>query len=334
MGRDENIAEKLRKKFVENASVLHGRYEKAFKKVPRHKFVPDNFSLEEIYSNKALVIEEGGIRVTSSTQPFLMAHMLALLSVNHGHKVLEIGTGTGYNAALLAEIVGNEGNIYTVEINETLAEKAKKNLSQYANIHVITGDGSKGYVLGAPYDRIIVTAKTTEFIPYWLEQLDEGGILVAPFAILGREVYRDRLVRIERQSDRFIGKFSGWVSFIPMIGEYQELFDNKQAPKPLNELIQFLSKRWNTLANNIDIFIFCKICEAIQSNLFGSEDLFKGDENLIHSWLDEINNEWLNTGSPTISEYKIELFPNEKKIEKSEKRFVLERKYCKIVIDY
>ena len=252
MGRDENIAEKLRKKFVGNASVLHGRYEKAFKKVPRHKFVPDNFSLEEIYSNKAIVIEEGGIRVTSSTQPFLMAYMLTLLSVNHGHKVLEIGTGTGYNAALLAEIVGNEGKIYTVEINETLAEKAKKNLreTQYANIHVITGDGSKGYALDAPYDRIIVTAKTTEFTTDWLEQLDEGGILVAPFAILGHKVHRDRLVRIERQSGRFIGKFSGWVSFIPMIGEYQELFDNKQAPKPLNELIQFLSKRWNTLANN------------------------------------------------------------------------------------
>ena len=337
---EDDTASKLRTEMVEKLHI-YGPYAKAFQKVERHKFVGDRFDLEKVYSNEVLPIkDQNGNLITSSSEPLLMLNMVKLLSLDRGCRVLEIGTGTGYNAALLAELTGSGENVYTVEVNETVAQAAQKNLTenQYTNVHAITGDGSAGYAAGAPYDRIIVTAATTDFTRDWLEQLGENGILVAPFSILGPLIRREYLVRLKRRSGRIIGKFSEpWVSFTRMVGEHQESFEGKKIPKGLAELIQVLRKGptgpWGETAGSVDVFLFCKICEAIQSNLSGDMK----DPN--SSWSREVIREWIrewrdDAAIPMINEYNIEVFTNEEPVPKSEYQFALERHCCKVVISY
>lgn len=181
--------------------------ERAFRRVRRHRFLdhwyrleasrlqavwhrvdfdrdnPDMEALSAIYSARSLVTGVDGYRPTTSTSdPRLTARMLELLNLEPGMRVLEIGTGTGYNAALLAETIGNPGDIFTVEIRESVAARARDALRDegYAGIHVIHRDGALGAEEGAPFDRIEVTAGCTDIAPIWLEQLAPNGRLLVP----------------------------------------------------------------------------------------------------------------------------------------------------------
>lgn len=158
------------------------------RRVPRHLFVP-HVSLREAYSNSTIVTrrDKDGIATSSSTGPGLMGLMLDQLQLGPGMRVLEIGTGTGYNAALLAELVGPSGHVTTVEIAPDVAEDARRALAAagVANVQVICGDGADGYAPNAAYDRIIVTAGTWEIPGAWGEQLAPDGILVVPLRMKG-----------------------------------------------------------------------------------------------------------------------------------------------------
>ena len=146
----------------------------AMAKVPRHEFVPDEIK-SHAYINSALPI---GLDQTIS-QPYIVALMTDLASVNHDSKVLEVGTGSGYQAAILAEIVNH---VYTIEIIEPLGLQAEKILNRlgYENITVRIGDGYHGWTEHAPFDAILVTA-AAEYVPEALvEQLKPGGRLVIP----------------------------------------------------------------------------------------------------------------------------------------------------------
>ncbi|WP_142003458.1 methyltransferase domain-containing protein [Amycolatopsis cihanbeyliensis] len=120
---------------------------------------------------------------SSSSMPSIVAMMLEALDVRHGQSVLEIGTGTGWNAALLSRRAGDAGRVVTVEVDPTLAERARGALDRAGySPTVVTGDGAKGFPDGAPYDRIIATASFREVLPAaWLEQLRPGGRLVGPW---------------------------------------------------------------------------------------------------------------------------------------------------------
>jgi protein-L-isoaspartate(D-aspartate) O-methyltransferase len=126
--------------------------------------------------------EKGVWPTSSSTAPEGMTEMIDALELRPGMRVLEIGTGSGYNAAVLAHLLGT-ANVITIEVDPTLADHARRALHDagYA-VEVITGDGTKGYVSGAPYDRVVVTA-SVHTLPYaWVEQTKPGGIIVAPWA--------------------------------------------------------------------------------------------------------------------------------------------------------
>lgn len=144
---------------------------------------PSQEDLSAIYSNQALVTVHDGTFPTSSTsQPSLVARMLQLLDVGPGMRVLEIGTGTGYNAALLAELNGEASRIFTIEYQQPVAEKARRFLLEegYGDVHVVHGDGFQGVEDGVPFDRIVATVGCSDISPHWLEQLAPGGSMLIP----------------------------------------------------------------------------------------------------------------------------------------------------------
>ena len=163
------------------------RVEAAFRAVPRHLFVPGT-PLEEVYSDRVIPTKRlDGQVVSSSSQPAIMAIMLEQLGLEPGHKVLEIGAGTGYNAALIAHIVGETGRVVTVDIDEDIVASAREHLAaaNFKEVQVVCADGGYGYADAALYDRIILTVGAPDLAPAWQEQLKPGGRLVLPLAIRG-----------------------------------------------------------------------------------------------------------------------------------------------------
>lgn len=160
----------------------------AMRTVERHLFVPDA-SLEQAYTDDTVVTRRGddGIPSSSASAPWLVGRMLDQLQPRPGMRVLEIGAGTGYNAALLAELVGPSGHVTAVEITPDVADDARKALvaAGVANAEVICGDGEYGYPPNARYDRIIATAGAWDIPQEWADQLTPDGVLVVPLRIKG-----------------------------------------------------------------------------------------------------------------------------------------------------
>jgi protein-L-isoaspartate(D-aspartate) O-methyltransferase len=222
--------------------------EEAFNSIPRHVFI-DQFYLrdgtssllkycliqappledikswlEAVYANDARItaISEVGIPTSSSSAPDVMAHMLEALDVHAGLRVLEIGTGTGYNAALLAHLVGDSHLVYSVEIDPGLAHQAQERIDRVVGkgTTVHTGNGLDGYALAAPFDRIIATGSCHGIPHSWLDQLGEGGILVMN---LRGKIGTGSLLQIQKESAKGAahGRFLGYSAFMELRNSVQ-----------------------------------------------------------------------------------------------------------------
>lgn len=174
---------------VRQGHIASPSVEAAFRAVPRHLFLPD-VPLEDVYRDQVIVTKTvDGLAVSSSSQPQIMAIMLEQLGLMPGQRVLEIGAGTGYNAALMAHIVGEAGLVVSMDIDEDLVEGARRHLAAagFDRVRVVAGDGGFGQPAGAPYDRIILTVGAWDVAPAWSEQLRPGGRLVLPLAVGGAQ---------------------------------------------------------------------------------------------------------------------------------------------------
>ena len=179
------------------------RIEAAFRTVPRHRFLP-GLTPEEAYRDQVIVTKmEDGVPVSASSQPSFMAVVLQQLDLEPGHRVLEIGSGTGYNAALMAEIVGRQGKVVSVDIDADVAERARAHLFEtgHADVTVVSGDGTFGYPPEAPYDRIVVTVGAGDVPPALREQLRPEGRLVVPLSLRGPQ----RSIGFRRVGDVLVG---------------------------------------------------------------------------------------------------------------------------------
>jgi protein-L-isoaspartate(D-aspartate) O-methyltransferase len=169
-------------------AVLNTDVEKALRGVPRHAFLP-GVPLAQAYADDAVVTrrDAAGMPSSSASQPAIVAIMLEQLELSAGMRVLEIGAGTGYNAALMATLVGPEGTVTTVDIDPETAAAARANLDEagFRAVRVECGDGGLGYPADAPYDRIIVTVGAWDLPPAWFEQLGAHGLLVVPLGLRG-----------------------------------------------------------------------------------------------------------------------------------------------------
>ena len=162
---------------------------RAFLAVPRERFlreVAEREGLERVYRNEAIVTlhDAQGVPASSSSQPSMMASMLEELDLRPGQRVLEVGAGTGYNAALLARIVGARGTVVSIELDPATARAARAALARVTSAaKVVSGDGREGWPRGAPYDRIIVTACSPAVPRAWYDQLSDEGLLELPLLI-------------------------------------------------------------------------------------------------------------------------------------------------------
>ncbi len=184
----------------------------AFLEVDRKDFVPERYK-EFSYIDEPLPIGYG----QTISAPSIVALMTELLELEEGEKVLEVGAGSGYQAAIISRIVGEKGNVITVERIPEVFETARKNLSKYKNVKVILGDGSIGCPREAPFDKIIVTACAPRIPEPLIEQLKDGGIMVIP---VGGNTLMQRLYRVKKISGELKMEFIEYVSFVPLIGKY------------------------------------------------------------------------------------------------------------------
>jgi protein-L-isoaspartate(D-aspartate) O-methyltransferase len=202
----------------------------AFLRVPRHAFLP-GAPPAEVYSDRSLDLKSDPHGLTSSsTPPGMMAIMLEQLDVRPGDRCLEIGTASGYDAALLSRLVGPEGRVTTVELDPDLARDAARALDEAGcrDVRVVLGDGGEGFAEGAPYDRVLVTAAATEILPSWRDQLAEGGRLVVPLELRLSQAS----VAFEARGAHLESLSVACCSFVPLRGRHAAPSARRRLPLP------------------------------------------------------------------------------------------------------
>ncbi len=204
--RERMVREQLQTRDIKDQRVLE-----AMLKVPRHEFVPRNFA-GSAYADGALPLKMG----QTISQPYIVAYMTQALKLKGTERVLEIGTGSGYQAAVLAEIAAE---VYTIEILPPLQEEAAAVLDRlgYRNIHFRTGDGYMGWPEYAPFDCIIVTAAPDEVPQPLIDQLKEGGRMIVPVGVMSQD-----LVLFEKEKSGVTRHPMIPVRFVPMTGKAQQ----------------------------------------------------------------------------------------------------------------
>jgi len=215
-------SERLRRRLVRDletrGAIRSASVRDAFLAVPRERFLEDfaaREGLETVYRDEAIPIKVGprGEPSSSSSQPAIMATMLEELELAPGMRVLEIGAGTGYTAALLAHLVGPRGRVVTVDLDPELVRRARSRL-RGSRVHVVAGDGHEGVAERAPYNRIVVTASADEVPRAWFDQLEPGGRLVAPLRLSATGAQAIATLRKEAHGFRSVAVVAG--GFMPL----------------------------------------------------------------------------------------------------------------------
>jgi len=262
MNSEERVPEQFVATLMATGAILSPAVRSAFGSVRRHRFLegwyqltvknqhptyefvsfnrdePTAAVLREIYSDRALITGiDGLLPSSSSSEPGLVARMLEMLDLRPGFRVLEIGTGTGYNAALLAEIVGRDGHVSTIEVQAEVAANARRFLQGegYREVRVVVGDAYTGDPEHAPFNRIEATVGCSDLSLHWLAQLDPDGCMILPL----RHGFLDpivRIVRFPRGNICATGSIVGSAGFMPIQGvlSWHEPWSSYVLP-PVNE---------------------------------------------------------------------------------------------------
>ena len=190
---------------LRDLGVIHSpSIDRAFRVVPRHLFIP-HVTIDDAYADRAIPVKlEDGVAISSASQPAMIAEMLEQLALRPAERVLEIGAGTGYNAALLAELVGPAGLVVTIDIDDDLVEGARRHLDEagYRDVRTRCADGTDGDPDDAPFDAIIAAVALADVPVSWFDQLRVGGRLVMPLAL--RSV--QKVIGFERKPSSFASR--------------------------------------------------------------------------------------------------------------------------------
>ncbi len=205
------LRERLVAQVLQTSGIRDERIAAALRDVPRHLFLP-HLPPQDAYLDDAIVTKRNadGQPISSSSQPAIMAIMLDQLTLAPGQRVLEIGAGTGYNAALMRHIVGPSGAVVSVDIEADLVDRARGHLASagYPDVTVVAADGADGYPPGAPYDRVIATVGVSDLAPAWLHQAGPGARIVVPLDVRGSQL----AVAFGRSASPGPGPGGHWVS--------------------------------------------------------------------------------------------------------------------------
>lgn len=272
--RTRSHLRRLVKELKDGGWIRSAAVERAFRRVERHQFLrdfsrwdpetshpvpvpfdpsqPSEEALAVIYSNEALGTRfTNGLPRSSTSQPSVMADMLEALALKPGMRVLEVGAGTGYNAALLADIVGGYGHVVSVEVDRDIAEDAEGALrsSGYGLVRVVGGDGAEGVPEEAPFDRIVVTVGCPDLSPRWEEQLASEGRIVLPLEHAGLHP----LVALTKTSEGLEGRFFAWAAFIPIRGMLEQQLPWLVGVHRMNETEAVESPIWDGFGSGTPI---------------------------------------------------------------------------------
>jgi protein-L-isoaspartate(D-aspartate) O-methyltransferase len=268
MSDPKTLNDQLINALLDTGTIATGPIEQAFRKVLRHYFLPGK-ELDTAYSDEAIITswsDDDKEPNSSSSQPSIMAVMLKYLDLEPGQKVLEIGTGTGYNAALLASITGQASNVYSIDVVPDFVEQALINLAEQGTtgVNIHCADGWEGWPEGAPYDRIIATASSYDIAPAWFEQLKEDGILVFPleFSPTSHEA-----VAFKKVGNRMELSDHSWCGFMRMRGNFDTRSVNIAQPlTPITEEIILIedvppdpAPHWDNLAFFLSVYVWPRI---------------------------------------------------------------------------
>ena len=227
--RNEAMVDQLRT----GGSLHDPAVEAAFRSVARHHFLP-TLPLDDVYEDAAIPTKTGpsGQPLSSSSQPAIMAVMLEQLRPLPGQRVLEVGAGTGYNAGILAHLVGSCGRVVSLDYDEDICETARHNLAGagLGGVDVIRADGARGWDGGAPYDRIILTVGADDVAPAWFDQLAPQGRLVLPLLLTGPI---QLCVGFCKRDGRLESDTVTWCGFLPLRGELAPASDPAAQGSPL-----------------------------------------------------------------------------------------------------
>ena len=318
--------------------------------VPRHSFIeqyhdneepggivqvkspkPTSKQLAKIYSDTGLMIRE--IPHSAASQPSLIFAMLADLELTRGLKVLEVGTGSGWNAGLIAFGVADDHLVYSIDLQADLVEKARIHLSTvgFNHLNLRAGDGGLGWP-GEIFDRIIVTVGSPDIPPAWVQSLADGGILVIPLKTRG---VGDPILRLHRQGDRLTGKFTLWAGFRSLQGNFRSPSEDILEP-PWDPVIEeLLQEKPTTVSLPEVVGPDCAFWLRLRGESIHTLGEYKGQSGMYPVLLDrelpalyapkpekrmEVYGnqqlvgrfikgieEWINLGKPRIIDYHVEL---------------------------
>jgi protein-L-isoaspartate(D-aspartate) O-methyltransferase len=362
---------------LEKAGAIRSRaVERAFRAVPRHRLLetfyyrpnglnaapiphdperPSSEQLTLIYSDTALATRvTHGMPTSSTSEPSLVAEMLELLDLAEGMKVLEIGAGTGYNAALMAEIVGDQRLVTTMDVLEDVVDQTRRLLgvAGYPGIRVLAGDGFEGHPEQAPYDRIVVTVGCSDLSPRWAGQLSEHGILLVPLEQAGGHP----LTVIRKESGTLHGHVAKWTMFIPVRGPLQiagmwapgvvrpespgEV--HVRAPWPGFGAAGPVASLGGSSTDEIDFLFFLglhdhRACQAPQGvalsdgpagwAVAGPDGIRWWKDESLASKLDVVYEEWIACGRPGIHDYRVTFRPTGEDAELAATGWDIERRF-------
>ena len=243
---------------------------------------PASKQLAKIYSDTGLMIRE--TPHSAASQPSLVFAMLANLELTRGLKVLEVGTGSGWNAGLIAFGVEDDRLVYSIDLQADLVEKARIHLSAvgFNHVNLRVGDGGFGWT-GEIFDRIIVTVGSPDIPPAWIQSLADGGILVMPLKTRG---VGDPILRLHRHGNRLTGKFTQWAGFMSLQGNFRSPSDDILEP-PWDPGIEELLREKPTTVSLPEVFgIDCALWLHLKGESIQTLGEYKGQRGMYPVLLD------------------------------------------------
>ena len=264
---DRTTEERHRKDLVdqlrERSLIRSDALARAFAAIPRHRFLPP-LPLERVYRIDQAIpthFDGTGVPISSSSAPVIMAVMLEMLELEPGQRVLEVGAGTGYNAALLGQLVGEAGSVTSIDIDPVVTGEAATNLDEAGvrGVHFVTGDGWLGEP-GTTFDAEMITAECWDISPHWVDQLAEGGVLVLP---LWLRPGLTLVVAFKKTGDLLVSRSLAFGGFMPLRGPH--------SGQPRRALVSAVP--WESAGRSHWIAVFDEATDRRRETL---EDLLRG----------------------------------------------------------